>query len=325
MQVCVFGAGATGGHFAASLARAGVDVSVVVRGANLQAIRSHGLRLRADAGEFTARVRASDDAALLGPQDVVLLTLKSHALPGTAAQVAQLLGPRTAVVFLQNGIPWWYFHGHGGRDEGRRLPHIDPGDAVWNAVGPQRAIGGITSSACTLSAPGLVEVRGVNQPVVLGEPDGSDTARLRSIAELFRAAGFPVEVSATIRNAIWSKLSLNLGSGPLAVLAPVPLNAMFANATMVATRLRIQAEVAAIAAAMGCEVQGDPGAQLALVQRSPHVPSIGQDAAAGRRLELETMFLAPLRMARELGIATPTLDLLVELCVLKARASGLYS
>ena len=207
MKVCVFGAGATGGHFAGMLSRAGHEVSVVVRGANLQAIRDNGLQLLTDDGPVVAMVKASDDARELGPQDVVLVSLKSHALPQAADGIAALLGPGTPVVFLQNGIPWWYYHGLGGDQGGRRLPRIDPGDALWNAVGPQRAIGGITSSACTVVAPGVVEVKGGNRPLVLGEPDGSDSARLRTVAAMFREAGFPAETTPAIRDAIWTKLT----------------------------------------------------------------------------------------------------------------------
>jgi 2-dehydropantoate 2-reductase len=324
MKVCVFGAGATGSHFAVLLARAGADVSVVVRGPSVDAIRSSGITLHGDDGPLHAAVRATADVRELGPQDAVLVTLKAHALPAAAPAIGALLGPRTGVLFLQNGIPWWYYHGIGGEAEGRRLPFIDPADALWNAVGPERAIGGITSSACTLIAPGVVEVKGGNRPLTLGEPDGSASERLQALAELLRAAGFPVTLSRAIREAIWAKLALNLGSGPLSVLAPVPLRDMFAEPALVEARYRILAEVQAMASAMGCPLHIDIEAHMAFVRQSGHVPSIAQDAAAGRKPELEAMFHAPLRMAREHGVATPTLDLLVALCTLKARAAGLY-
>lgn len=319
MKIGVFGAGATGGHFAALLAaRAGAEVSVVVRGATLEAVRRRGLRLRTDEGEIQASVRASDDARELGPQDLVLVTLKSYALSDAATAIAPLLGPQTPVLFLQNGIPWWYHHGQGGAQEGRRLPELDPGDALWNAVGPQRVIGGVTSSACTVREPGVIEVKGGNRELTLGEPDGQDTPRLRQTADALRNAGFPVQTTATIRDAIWTKLALNLGSGPMAVLAPVPLRDLYAEQALVDARFRILAEVAATAMAVGSRTDIDLTGQMAFARHSPHVPSIAQDAAAGRRIELEGMFLAPLRMARECGVSTPTLDLLVALAKVKA-------
>lgn len=325
MKVCVFGAGATGGHIAGLLAQSGAAVSVIARGAHLAAIRASGITLRTAGGTTRTMVNASDTPAEIGVQDLVLVTLKSHALAAAAGTIGALLGPQTTVVFLQNGVPWWYYHGHGGAQEGRRLPLIDPDDALWKSVDPARVIGGIMSTACTLTQPGVVEVKGDSRPVTLGEPDGSDSARLRTVAALLRRAGFPVETTPRIRDAIWAKLALNLGSGPLGVLAPAPLQDMFADQVLVDARFRVLSEVAAIAEAMGCSVQIDFAAQMTFVRNSRHLPSVVQDAVAGRRLEIETMFRAPLQMAREKGVATPTLDLLVALCVLKARTAGLYS
>ncbi len=319
MKIAVFGAGATGGHFATLLARAGMDVSVVVRGATLDAVRRSGLTLRTDTGDLTAKVTASDDARDLGAQDLVLVTLKSYALPSAAEAIASLLGPDTPVLFLQNGIPWWYHHGLDGARNDLRLPELDPGNGLWQRIGPRRVIGSVTSSACTVLAPGVIEVKGGNRPLTLGEPDGRDTPRLQRAAQALRDAGFPVETTPAIRDAIWSKLALNLGSGPMGVLAPVPIRDLFAEQVLVDARFRIQAEVAAIATAVGSRVEIDFAAQLAFAKRSPHVPSIAQDAAAGRAIEIESMFLAPLRMAREHGVSTPTLDLLVTLAALKTR------
>jgi 2-dehydropantoate 2-reductase len=224
-------------------------------------------------------------------------------------------------LFLQNGIPWWYHHGLSGAQGSRPLPALDPAGALWQRVGPQRVIGGVTSSACTVLAPGVIEVKGGNRSLMLGEPDGRDTNRLRDAAQALQRAGFPVETTGAIRNAIWSKLALNLGSGPMGVLAPVPLKDLFAEQVLVDARLRIQAEVLAIARAMGCDFEIDFAAQMAFAKRSTHLPSIAQDAAAGRPIEIESMFLAPLRMARERGVPTPTLDLLVTLAALKFKAS----
>lgn len=322
MKIAVYGAGATGGHLAALLARSGADVSVVVRGATLEAVRRSGLTLRTDTGDIRADVKASDDSRDLGAQDLVLVTLKSHALPSAADGLTHLLGPDTPVLFLQNGIPWWYHHGVGGSQDGQRLPALDPADALWQRVGPQRVIGGVTSSACTVLSPGLIEVKGGNRTLTLGEPDGTDTRRLHQAAQVLREAGFPVETTGAIRDAIWAKLALNLGSGPMGVLAPVPIRDLFAEQVLVDARLRIQSEVVAIARAMGSRVENDFAAQMAFAKRSTHVPSIAQDAAAGRAIEIESMFFAPLRMARDHGVSTPTLDLLVTLAALKVGAQA---
>jgi 2-dehydropantoate 2-reductase len=324
LKICIFGAGAVGGHLAVLLARAGAQVSLVVRGANLEAIRANGLWLHTDNGALHAQVQASDDAASLGPQDAVLITAKSTALPKAAPAIAALLGPDTPAVFLQNGIPWWYYHGVPGDANGQRLSAIDPGDALWTHVGPHRAVGGVTSSACSMRAPGVVEVKGGNRPMVLGEPDGSLSPRVEALAAVLREAGFAVECTPRIRDRIWAKLALNLASGPMGMLAPVPLKDLFVERACIEARFRILAEVAAIADAMGCGIQVDFGTQMAFVKKSPHLPSIVQDTVAGRKPEIETMFRAPLQMAREKGVATPTLDLLVALATIKARGAGLY-
>lgn len=322
MKICVFGAGAIGGHMAVQLARAGAEISVLVRGRTLAAIRARGLELRTPEGVVRAQVRATDDPRELGIQDAVLVTLKSTALASAAPQIAVLLGTDTPAVFLQNGIPWWYFHGVGGEHEGRQLAALDPCGALWRSVGPRRAVGGVTSSPCTVVEPGVVLASGGNLPVTLGEPDGTLSPRVERLAAAFRAASFPVDATARIRAAVWHKLALNLASGPLAVLAPVPLAALYAEPACVSARMTLLGEVEAIAAAMGCPIEASRSMDFVL--NSPHVPSIGQDVAAGRRPEVEALFLAPLAMAREKGVPAPMLELLVALSTLRLRAAGLY-
>ena len=143
MRICIFGAGSVGGYLAGYLAQGGADVSVVARGVHLAAIRARGLTVETPDNSITGRVRASDQPADLGAQDAVIVTVKAPALPDVAAAIAPLLHADTVVAFVMNGIPWWYFHVHGGQFDGRRLPHLDPDDALWRAVGPQRAIGGV--------------------------------------------------------------------------------------------------------------------------------------------------------------------------------------
>lgn len=324
MKICVFGAGGVGGHVAALLAHAGADVSVVARGAHLQAIRDHGLTLRTDDGEIQAKVAASNDTKDLGVQDFVIVTVKAPALTEVAQSLAPLLGPDTAVAFAMNGIPWWYFHAHGGAHEGKRLPRIDPGDIMWNAVGPQRVIGAVVSSACEVIAPGIVEVKGGNRPMAIGNPDGSITPRLECLAAWLTRACIPVECTVDIRDRIWSKLILNLGSGPMSALAPVTLRELYAEPACVDARRRILSEAIAIAEAMGRKVAIDWDRQLDFARDSRHRVSIGQDFDLHRQPEIAAMLIAPLDMARMVGVETPTLDILVALATLKAKALGIY-
>ncbi|HVG52153.1 MAG TPA: 2-dehydropantoate 2-reductase, partial [Xanthobacteraceae bacterium] len=172
MKICIFGAGAIGGNLAARLGASGADVSVIARGEHLAAMQANGITLEMPKETITAKVKASADARDLGPQDVVLVTVKAPALPEVAANIAPLLKSDTAVVFVMNGIPWWYFHAHGGAHDGRRLPAIDPGDAVWNAIGPQRAIGGVVYSANSVVRPGVISNTNGRMHLIIGEPDG---------------------------------------------------------------------------------------------------------------------------------------------------------
>jgi 2-dehydropantoate 2-reductase len=184
MTVCVCGAGAIGGQIAARMTRRGATVSVITRGPHLAVIQRDWLTVRASDGTLHINPPATDDAAPLGPQDAVVVAVKAPALTSVAAAIAPLLRADTAVAFVVNGIPWFYFHGLGGELEGRRLPRIDPGDALWRIVGPERAIAGVVYAASAVVAPGVIEVENPKSRVILGEPDGRVSERAQSIAGL---------------------------------------------------------------------------------------------------------------------------------------------
>ncbi len=320
----MFGAGAVGGHAAARLARGGAEVSVVARGAHLAAMQARGLEVRAPDATFRAAVAASEDPAALGVQDVVLVTVKAPALGAMAAAIGPLLGPGTTVAFAMNGIPWWYFHREGGPHDGRRLDRVDPGGAVWDAVGPQRTLGAVVHSACTVVEPGVIEVANPNSRIVVGEPDGSLSPRAEALAAALRAGGLGSEAVADIRRRVWAKLMLNIVTGPLGVLTQAPGAALFADPAVCDAVHRIAAEMTALAAAMGCPVTADPGAQIAAARALRHTSSIVQDLQLGRRMEVDAIYTVPLEIARLVGVPTPTLDLLVALTRLRAAAAGLY-
>ena len=324
MKLCVFGAGAVGGHIAGRLARGGAEVCVVARGAHLAAIRADGLRVSAPDIEVHARLPAGEDPAEFGPQDAVIVTVKAPALPRVAARIGPLLRPDTPVVFAMNGVPWWYFHGHGGPDEGRRLARLDPGGALWDGVGPGRAVGGVVYSACTVTEPGVVHVEHARNRVVLGEPSGGITPRVEAVAGALRAGGLTVEVSDRIRDRVWSKLLLNLGTGPMGVLTDAGPRALFEEAACRDAARRVVAEGAAIARAWGCRVEPDVEGQIENGRRSEHLPSIVQDSRLGRPMEIAAIFEAPLDLARMRDVEAPTLALLVALARVRTRAAGLH-
>ncbi|WP_270889673.1 ketopantoate reductase family protein [Pedococcus sp. 5OH_020] len=321
--ICVYGAGAVGGHLAGRLAAQGSEVSLIVRGAQLHAIREHGLRVETRDGVLVSHPFATDHASDIPPQDIVFVTVKAPALPGIAESLAPLLHQDSLVVFVGNGIPWWYFHGHGGPLEGTRLPRLDPGDGLWNSIGPQRAVGAVAYTACTVLAPGVVRAENPTNRLLLGRPDGLPDKRLDNLASLLSPSGLDVTVASDIRSAIWAKLSMNLIGGALGVLSGSPMKETLQHASIAAAAAVMGREGEAIARALGCD-PGDPGQGLARLARSVHLQSIVQDLHAARPMEIDALFRVPLDLAAMVGVPTPTLGLMTELATQRARAAGLY-
>ncbi|MCQ4158359.1 2-dehydropantoate 2-reductase [Roseomonas sp. GC11] len=324
MKICVFGAGAIGGHVAVRLAMGGAETSVVARGAQLAAIREKGLTTVAPDGTHTAHV-AAGTAAELGPQDAVIVTVKAPALPQVAEAIAPLLGPRTVVAFVMNGIPWWYFDRHGGPLDGRRLPAVDPGDAIRQAIGVERTLGGVVYAACTVTEPGVIKVEHANNRVILGEVDGSASPRAQAIADVLNRGGISGEVTPAIRREIWMKLMGNLAQGPFTILSRQGIGGTLADPAVRAAIKRAMQESMAIADALGQGFEFDLEKRLTASARLAHKPSILQDLELGRPMEIDALFRVPLELARMAGVETPTLDLSVALATQAATAAGLYT
>ena len=317
MKVCVYGAGAVGGHIAARLAAAGSEVCVVARGEHLAAIRRNGLKLIRGGETTVSRVSASDKPADLGPQDFVLVTLKANVLGAFAEACAPLLGPRTAVAFVQNGIPWWY---------AREMERLDPGGKLARAVAAERILGGVAYSANDVVAPGVVVNHVPNSNMIVigsaGEEDGR-SEQLRSLLEKAGLSSPPVE---DIRQAIWSKLTVNLGTSTLCTITGANIAEVRSNPRLAELAARLGAEGRAIAGALGVAIERAPqrpggGQSSGMIQ---HKPSMLQDYERGRPMEIDAQIMAPLALARQKGVPTPTLDLAAALVAYKAAAKGLY-
>jgi 2-dehydropantoate 2-reductase len=324
MKICIYGAGAIGGHLAARLHRAGANVSVVARGAHLAAIQANGLTVHAIDGEHHARVQASDNPATLGQQDAVFVTVKAPALPVVAASIGPLLGQDTPVAFVMNGIPWWYFDHLAGPFEGRSLPRIDPDDVLRRALGPGRTIGGVVYSASAVTAPGVVEVEQPKSRVILGEPDGTLSDRVLTLSGLITKGGISGEATPAIRTEIWNKLISNLAGGALAVLTGSAPKGIYVEPAAEHAALRIMHEATAIAQAHGADPTTNHAQRIGNQRAMDHKPSILQDLELGRPMEIDGMFDAPLALGHLAGVEVPTLELLVALCKLRARSAGLY-
>src|ERR1700687_4036568 len=207
MKIAIIGAGAIGGYVGVKLALCGEDVTFIVRGANLDAIRKNGMKLIMHDGteQVAAGVKATNDYAQAGPQDLVILAMKAHQVEAVATDLPKLFGPDTAVVTMQNGIPYWYFHKHGGAFEGTRVHSVDPSGTVGECIPAGRVIGCVVYPASELIAPGVVRhIEGDRFPV--GELDGSSSLRVTRVSDCFTQAGFKAPVLDDIRAEIWLKL-----------------------------------------------------------------------------------------------------------------------
>jgi 2-dehydropantoate 2-reductase len=326
MRICVFGAGAIGGNFAARLSAAGNDVSIVVRGAHLEAIKARGLTLIAGDKKIVAKVRASDNPSDLGPQDAVLSTLKATSLGDLAASVTPLLGPDTPVVFAQNGIPWWYGHGLAqSRRPAPDLSRLDPGGALARTVGLHRTLGGVITSPNHVVEPGVVVNEQPNRNGLwVAETDDRPSERVDRLRAALVAAGISSPVTRDIRYDIWHKLMANLTGSTICLILGQPGTI---QKTPVINRMarRAHAEALAIAAAHGVTLDDSPDVRYGPKRvYFDHRPSILQDYELGRPMEIEAIVRAPVAFARSAGIETPTLDAIEAFAVSLATSKGLY-
>jgi len=327
MRICVFGAGAIGGNFAARLAEAGNEVSVVARGAHLDAIRAHGLTLLTGDRRIVAPVRASDRPADLGPQDAVLVTMKSSGLHVLAENVGPLLRADTSVAFVQNGIPWWYGHGlAAARPPAPDLSRLDPGGALAKAVGLDRAVGAVVTSSNHVIEAGVVRnISPERNTLWVAETDDRPSPRIDALRAALVAAGIASPATRDIRYDIWHKLMANLTGSTVCLILGQP-NTI--QATQEINRLcrRAHTEALAVAAAHGVVLDDSPEQRYGSTRVYPdHRPSILQDYELGRPMEVESIVRAPLAFARSAGVATPTLDAIEALCVSLAASKGLYT
>jgi 2-dehydropantoate 2-reductase len=326
VKICVFGAGAIGGNFAARLAEAGNDVSVVVRGAHLDAIRANGLTLITGDRKIVAKVRASDKPADLGPQDVVLSTMKASGQQALAETIGPLLRPDTPVAFVQNGIPWWYGHGLGKRPAAPDLSRLDPGAALARAIGLDRTLGAVVTSSNHVIAPGVVKnISPERNTLWVAETDDTQSPRVLELRKTLIAAGIASPATTDIRYDIWHKLMANLTGSALCLLLREPTTI---QATPMVNRLarRAHAEALAVATAHGVVLDDSPEVRYGAKRVYPdHRPSILQDYELGRPMEIEAIVRAPVAFGRSAGIPTPTLDTIEELSVSLAVSKGLYA
>ena len=324
MKICIFGAGAIGGYMGAKLAAAGADVALVARGPHLAAMQRDGLTLIEGDETTNVSVRASDDPAELGEQDYVIVTLKAHSVPPVVDRMQPLIGPGTTVVSGVNGVPWWYFHGHGGALEGTRLESVDPGGAQWKGFGPERVLGCVVYPAAEVAEPGVIRHLEGNR-FSLGEPDGSRSERAMALSKALSAVGLKAPVRPRLRDEIWVKLWGNLSFNPISALTHATLDVLCTDPGTRAVARSMMIEAQEIAEKLGVkfpidvERRIDGGAAV-----GAHRTSMLQDLDSGRPMEIDALVTSVQELGRLTETPTPTIDTVLALIRLRARSAGLY-
>jgi 2-dehydropantoate 2-reductase len=321
LRICVFGAGAVGGHFAAQLAASGHEVSVIARGAHLAAMRANGVTLLKGERRIVGKVKATQDPREIGPVDFVIVTLKATGLAQFAELAAPLLGRETAVVFAQNGIPWWYAQGlSGARPAPPDLSALDPGGRLARAIAPERVAGSVVYSANEVVAPGVVRSNAPDRNVlVLGEPDDRPSARLRALAAALEKSEIQAPIESDIRRSVWAKLVINLWSSSIGVVTEATVRDNLADPGLAALRPVMQGEGRAIAAAHGVRTEGAPLPPPPPAGGPRHKTSMLQDYEQGRPMEVEAILMAPLWFARAAKVPVPVLETVIAFAAHKAK------
>lgn len=316
MRIAIVGAGAIGGWIAARLAIAGEEVSILARGDTLKLAKAEGLRLEEKGEEFVANVAGSDAAADLGPQELVIISVKAPALPGLASEVEPLIGPETMVMPVLNGVPWWFV-------EGMPLKTVDPDGGIAAAIPLNRVIGCVVHASCSRSAPNRIHVKHADK-LIIGEPGGESSERLARLYALLDKAGLKPDQTNNVRRAIWYKLWGNATINPLSALTRASCDKILADAECRAWMLDGMAELADIGAAIDCPISESGEDRMKVTERlGAFKTSMLQDVEAGRPIELEALVGAPREIARRVGVPTPALDRLYNVTKLTAESLGL--
>jgi 2-dehydropantoate 2-reductase len=318
LKVAIFGAGAIGGFLGFHLSSSGADVSLVARGAHLDAMRSNGLRLQVDGRERVARMRVTDRPAELGHQDCVIVTLKAQQISAAVESMVPLLGPETSVVTAYNGLPYWFFAGQSESGLDRGIQGIDPDGRQLRLLGLERAIGCVVLPATEVVAPGVIR-HGSGRKFPIGEPGGETTARVKELHDLFIAGGLEAPIRDDIRDEIWLKLWGNLCLNPISALTHATLDVIASDPALRALCRSMMQEAKTIGERLGLNLRVDIERRLdAAGAIGAHKMSMLQDLERGRSMEIEPLVGVVQELGRRTGVATPTLD--VVLALVRQRA-----
>ena len=337
-KIAIVGAGAIGGWMGVHLARmhsarahsapphsgAGVQVSVLARGDTLAALQRDGLRLYQGGEWHTVPVQAASDAAALGVQDLVVISVKAPALASVAQQVGPLIGPHTVVLTAMNGVPWWFLQGFGGPVAGRTLHAVDPDGAIARALPAPHIIGCVVHASCSVDAPGVIRHH-LGDGLIVGEPSGQATPRVQALHALLQQAGFKASVSPQIQKDIWYKLWGNMTINPISAFTGATTDRILDDPLVRQFVSSVMLEAKAIGAKIGIPIDQQPEDRHAVTRKlGAFRTSMLQDVAAGKPVELDALVTAVRELGQLTGVQTPCTDVLLGLSRLHAQARGLY-
>lgn len=308
MRFCIVGAGAIGGFVGAKLALGGEEVVFIARGRNLEAINASGMKVfYRDGREEVARVAATDDYSSAGRFDVVVLAMKAHQVVAVVEKLPALFHDDTVVIPMQNGIPFWYFHGHGGELAGRTVETVDPGGVLKNAIDARRIIGCVVYPAAELTAPGtVVHIEGERFP--LGELDGSLSERVQAISAAFVKGGLKSPVLDNVRAEMWLKLWGNLTFNPISALTHATLVDICEDPHGRELAAQMMREAQAVAEKLGITFRVSLEKRIeGAAKVGKHKTSMLQDVEAGRALELDALVGSVVELGQLAGVPTPTI------------------
>ena len=324
MRICIYGAGAIGGYLGLLLQEGGADVSLVARGAHLEAIKKRGLTLLIGGAEKVAKLKASADPADFGAQDYVIVALKAHQAWEAADKMKPLLGPATAVVTAQNGVPWWYFYGFEGQYANLQLQSVDPDGRQWKAIGPERAIGCTVYPAAEIVAPGMIK-HIYGDRFGLGEPKREETDRIIRLAAAFEAGGLKPKIYPEIRNDIWLKLWGNLCFNPISALTRATLDVVATDPGTRSVARAMMQEAEKIARRIGVHFRVDIERRInGAASVGAHRTSMLQDLDKGRPIELDALLTVVQELGRIVDVETPIIDAVLALTQQMGRVAGVY-
>ncbi len=330
MKVCIYGAGAIGGWIGVHLAQTGHEVSVVARGATLEALQKNGLQCvqtQAAEAHLKADVKVSANPADLGPQDLVIVAVKAPAMADVAKGIAPLLGPNTMVMTAMNGVPWWFFQGFGGKLQGTTLSTIDPEGRIAKAIPAHHVVGCVVHASCSLDAPGVVRHH-FGQGLILGEPadqHGQVSARVQQLVTDLQAAGFNASASAQIQKDVWYKLWGNMTVNPISAITGATTDLILKDDLVRDFVSKVMLEAKVIGEKIGIPIAQTPEDRHAVTLKlGAFKTSMLQDVEAGKTVELDALVSGVRELGQLTQVSTPYTDALLGLSRLHASVRGLY-